>query len=244
MVPSISVVVPARNEEQAIGPCLESILASEVKPLEIIVIDNGSTDRTAEIAQSYEGVKVIFESRPGLHIARQTGLENALGDVVAATDSDCLVSKQWIGEIAKAFELPSTVETYGPLEFFDGPWLDKSLSKYIYPVFLFIQDRLGQPNTAGGNHAVRRTTALEVGGYDRPFGEDLALMMKLKERGNIVYIPKGLVLTSARRLKKGRWKMYGLHIINSFKRVLGKETNYGQDYYSEREQNSEEKSVK
>lgn len=234
MKPTVSVVVPARNEEAMIEACLKSILAQEPKPLEVILVDNGSTDRTSEIGKSL-GVKVIYQSKPGLHIARQTGLEAATGDVVAATDADCVVGPGWVGEIQKAFEDPGVVETYGPLEFFDAPPLDTFLAKYGWPFFVYVMDKLGQPNTSGGNHAVRRSTALEVGGYDVPFGEDLRLMLKLKEKGRIAYLPRAVVLTSGRRLKNGRFKMYGVHLKNIWRRLRGMEQDYGGDYYAERE---------
>lgn len=234
MEPTVSVVVPARNEEASIEACLRSIMAQEPKPLEIILIDNGSTDQTSAIGQRL-GVKVVYQAKPGLHIARQTGLEIATGDVVAATDADCIAQPGWVDEIQKAFVDPQVVEAYGPLEFFDAPWFDTILAKYGWPVFVGIMDKLGQPNTSGGNHAVRRSVALEVGGYDVPFGEDLRLMLKLKEKGKIVYLPKATVLTSGRRLKKGRFKMYGVHLKNIWRRLRGLPQDYGTDYYSERE---------
>jgi glycosyltransferase involved in cell wall biosynthesis len=232
---TVSVVVPARNEEEFIGACLDSILSQEPKPYEVIVVNNGSKDRTAEIARSYEGVKVIDQPIPGLHIARQTGLEAASGEVVANTDADCIVQPGWIAAIARAFQDPEVVEVYGPLAFYDGPWLDRILSRYGYGLLVAIADKLGYPNASGGNHAVRRQVALEVGGYDVPFGEDLHLTRKLKQRGKILYLPEAKVLTSARRLKGGRWKMYGTHLKNIWRRALGLPEDYGKDYYADRE---------
>jgi glycosyltransferase involved in cell wall biosynthesis len=234
MKPGISVVVPARNEEEMIGACLESILRQEPAPLEVILVDNGSSDRTGEIGRSL-GVRVLYQPKPGLHIARQTGLEAAVGEVVAGTDADCRVEPGWIAAIQEAFSDPEVVETYGPIEFFDGPLFDRLLSRYGYPLFLGLMARLGQPNAAGGNHAVRRQVALEVGGYDVPYGEDVWLMLKLKSRGKIVYTPRARVLTSSRRLRRGRWKMYGVHLKNIWARLRGAPQDYGSDYFADRE---------
>jgi len=233
-MPRVSVVVPARNEEEYIGACLDAILAQKPPPDEVIVVNNGSKDRTAEIAQA-KGVRVIHEPRPGLHLARQAGLKAARYEVVANTDADCIVLPGWIEAIKEAFEDPKVVETYGPLELFEAPWLDKILAKHFYPVFLWIMARLGQPNAAGGNHAVRRETALAVGGYDVRYGEDLHLMMKLRKHGEIRYVPKQRVMTSGRRLKHGRWKLYAVHAKNIWRRIRGLPEDYGDDYYADRE---------
>lgn len=63
MKPTVSVVVPARNEEEMIGACLESILRQEPPPHEVILVDNGSTDRTGEIGRSL-GVRVVYQPNP------------------------------------------------------------------------------------------------------------------------------------------------------------------------------------
>lgn len=234
MQPSVSVVVPARNEEELIGGCLKSILSQEPQPLEVILVDNGSTDRTAEIAKAL-GARVIYQPNPGVHIARQTGLEAARGDIIASTDADCIVKPGWIRAIVQGFSEPQVVETYGGLEYFDAPLLDRLSAKYGYPLFLAIMNWLGQPNTAGANQAVRRETALKVGGYDVPLGEDIQLTHKLKSHGKIKYVPDQRVLTSGRRLKGGRLKMYATHLRNIWRRLQGREQDYGKDYHADRD---------
>ena len=94
---NISVVVPAYNEEQYIAACLSSILNQKNEALhEIIVVDNASTDATAQIAASYPGVRVVLEQNKGLPYARQRGLEEAVGDIVAYIDADTKVRPGWL----------------------------------------------------------------------------------------------------------------------------------------------------
>ena len=227
-------VVPARNEEDYIGSCLDSILSQEPRPAEVIVVDNGSSDRTAAIARS-RGARVVSEPRPGVHHARQRGLEAAGTELVAYTDADCRVAPGWIKAIEDGFKDPEVVEVYGPLELFEAPWLDRVLARWLYPAFLRVMDLLGQPNAAGANHAVRRDAALAVGGYDRPYAEDVHLTLKLKRVGKVRYLPGMRVMTSGRRLKRGRWKMYLVHLKNIWRRLRGLPEDYGDDYFADRE---------
>lgn len=86
--PSASIVVPARNEEKLLAQCLKSLLEQDyVGDYEIIVVDNASTDRTAEIASGF-GVKVVYEANVGTGPARQCGLLEARGEIIAFTDAD------------------------------------------------------------------------------------------------------------------------------------------------------------
>ncbi len=232
-MPRLSVVVPARNEEAYIGAALESILAQDPPPDEVIVVDNGSVDATAAIA-AQAGARVIRVEEAGVHRARQAGLEAASGAIVAQTDADGRVLPGWTAAILEAFEDPRVVASYGPLELFEAPALDRWLARYGFPLFLRLTHALGQPNLSGANHAVRREAALAVGGYDRPFAEDVHLGLKLKALGEVRYQPRQRVMTSGRRLRGGRLKLYGVHARNVWRRLRGLPEDYGEDYFAER----------
>src|SRR5437879_13205871 len=91
--PTISVIVPARDEEASLGACLESLVAQTGVSFEIIVVDDGSTDRTREIAQSFSRVCVV-DAGPlprgwtGKNNAMATGAKHARGDRLQITDAD------------------------------------------------------------------------------------------------------------------------------------------------------------
>ena len=86
--PLVSVIVPTYNRAPIIGQALESIFAQTYTNIEVIVIDDGSTDGTAEIVQSFAGVRYHFQSNHGAASARNTGLQLAQGNFIAFLDSD------------------------------------------------------------------------------------------------------------------------------------------------------------
>ena len=86
--PSVSVVIPAYEAERFLGEAIESVLAQTYSPVEMIVVDDGSTDRTAEVAAAYDGVKVIVQENSGPSAARNRGFAAASGEFIAFHDSD------------------------------------------------------------------------------------------------------------------------------------------------------------
>jgi glycosyltransferase involved in cell wall biosynthesis len=85
---SVSVVIPAYNAEQSIRQTIDSVLRQTHQPDEIIVVDDGSTDRTAEIAKTYQQVTYIYQTNAGVSAACNTGIENARYHWIAFIDSD------------------------------------------------------------------------------------------------------------------------------------------------------------
>ena len=101
-MPRVSIVVPVYNGERTIGDCVESIfaLAFPRDDVELLLIDNASTDSTSTILDRYRDRARIFqETKRGPAAARNRGLVNATGDVVAFTDADCVVDPNWLRHI-------------------------------------------------------------------------------------------------------------------------------------------------
>jgi glycosyltransferase involved in cell wall biosynthesis len=86
--PAVSTIVAAFNEERFLSQAIESALAQDYSPHEVIVIDDGSTDRTAEIAEGFEGVKLLRQDNKGLATARNVGIEASTGELIALLDGD------------------------------------------------------------------------------------------------------------------------------------------------------------
>ncbi len=98
----VTVLIPAHNEELRLGTALEDVLAQSLVPLEILVIDDGSTDRTAEVAARYPGVRVIAGSGAGISAARNLGLRAARGEWIAFLDADDRWQPERLAELARA----------------------------------------------------------------------------------------------------------------------------------------------
>jgi len=92
----VSIIVPARNAEAAIADCLRALLRQDIEePYEIIVVDDGSTDRTAIIAEEFLQVKVLRQAQKGAASARNAGIRAASGNIILFTDADCEPVPHW-----------------------------------------------------------------------------------------------------------------------------------------------------
>ncbi|MEK7218099.1 MAG: glycosyltransferase family A protein, partial [Patescibacteria group bacterium] len=138
----ISVIIPAYNEEKYIGGCIESILAHKPANLkEIIVVDNASTDRTAEAASSSPLVRVVREPKKGITWARQRGIREAKGDIIAFVDADSRVAKDWFDVINREFAAnPSLACLSGPCTYYDLSAAKKAVT-WAYWTLLAMPDR-------------------------------------------------------------------------------------------------------
>ncbi len=101
----VSVIIPVLNGERFIGECLASLLRTDypVERREILVVDNGSTDGTAETIKSFP-VQYLREDRRGVCFARNKGIMASRGEILAFTDADCIVSRVWLREMVEAFK--------------------------------------------------------------------------------------------------------------------------------------------
>ena len=210
-LPSVSVVIPAYNEEKYLPLCLESIKKQDYpEQYEVIVVDNASKDNTARIARDW-GAKVVYESKKSPACARQKGAEAATGEIIAFIDADTQAPACWLSTIVSHFiRKPETVVVSCPYAYFDVVKVAR-IASYIGSFISIILDqffrKVSNKGSAiwGCNFAVRRSALLEVGGFDtsiRFYGEEYELSLRLRRAGKGSIIPRLFVLTSARRLKR------------------------------------------
>ena len=211
--PRISFVVPAYNEEALLPACLAAIRAEIDRSgcdAEIVVVNNASTDRTAEVAAAIPGVTVVHEPIKGLVAARRAGFEASNGTLVANIDADTQVGRFWIDRVLEAFATdPKLVALSGPYDYFDVPIHIRAISRAFYGIgyatYCFNKHVLGVGSMVqGGNFVISRAALVSIGGFSDAFqfyGEDTDIARRLNQVGNVVFTWKLLTKSSGRRLR-------------------------------------------
>jgi glycosyltransferase involved in cell wall biosynthesis len=225
--PKLSIVIPAYNEEKFIGKCLRSIHENAedyLDMIEIIVVNNKSTDKTREIAESFPGVKVIDENRKGVAYARNAGYKAAKGELIANIDSDCLLQKGWIRRVIDTFDSrEKTLALSGPYIYYDLSSAARQLVKVYYRIghlfHLFNQHVLNVGAILqGGNFVIRKSTVDQIGGYDTKYtfyGEETDTAKRVQKIGEVRFDFQLKMPTSARRLlKDGLLRTGGKYAVN------------------------------
>lgn len=182
--PNVSVIIAARNEEKNIHACLTAILAQSYpkQKLEIIVIDDRSEDRTAEIvknfAASHTQIKLLQIQEPSLHLAPKkraidSGIRHATGEIIVTTDADCEPGAFWIIELMKYFEPDvGLVAGFNPYKngHFKKPLCHQmlALDYFAMACVAAASAGFGYPiSCSGGNLAYRKKVYLQLGGFKK-----------------------------------------------------------------------------
>jgi glycosyltransferase involved in cell wall biosynthesis len=113
--PRVSVVVPFFDSGRHLRICIESLLALDAEPggVELVFVDNASTDDSAAIVADFQGITVLHEPTPGAYAARNTGIRVARGSIIAFTDADCSVDRDWARAIFASMADPATGAVIG-----------------------------------------------------------------------------------------------------------------------------------
>ncbi len=183
----VSVVIPTLGEEESIGACLRALRAQGV-PVEIIVVDGGSKDKTVEIAREIADIVIVA---PGTNIAeaRQIGAEAATGEIIVTTDADSVPPSGWLEKLLRHFSDPGVVAVGGAVRA-SNPGVVQNL----YASGLSSAANAGL--FVGFNSAYRRDALLRSGGYvDVKKGEDWELATRLRRYGRLVFDPEAYVFT-------------------------------------------------
>jgi GT2 family glycosyltransferase len=184
--PRVSAIVCSHNGASSLRNCLEGLAEIEYPDYEVILVDDGSTDETAELGHAF-GVRVVEIEHSGLSSARNAGLHAATGEIVAYLDDDCRPDPQWLTYLAATFMVSPHVGVGGPNVPPDdaGPVARCVASAPGGPIHVLISDREAE-HIPGCNMAFRRDALLEIGGFDPQFwvaGDDVDVCWRLHQRG-------------------------------------------------------------
>jgi len=230
MNPKISVIVPAYNEENYLSACLTSLKKQQFSGgYEIIVVDNNSVDKTAQIARDF-GCKVIFELKKGAGATRQAGCAVSLGEIIAFTDADTVVPENWLSTIATEFEKDKNLAAFGGLYFLSSGSIFTRLvvSFFVYPAHFLDKLYNNGWNLSGANFAVRKTCFLKTGGFNvnLQINEEYDISQRIRKFGKVKLAPYFLVKTSGRGYEYGVISWFFRYGPITFSRIVLRRHNF------------------
>ncbi|WP_382306104.1 glycosyltransferase [Herbiconiux sp. UC225_62] len=212
-LPSVSIVIPAYNEEAGIRHCLVAAIEQTVPAHEIIVVDNKSTDGTRAAVEAMQvafpeaNIRLIEQdAEQGITPTRNAGFDAATGTVIGRIDADSALEPDWVEQVQKAFATGEFVAASGPVEYYDMPM--RAFGHHADDTFRKIQVKLAGKYVFlfGTNMAITKAAWLAVRDDVCPDREDLMhedidLAVHLALKGlKVGYVSAMVVGMSARRL--------------------------------------------
>lgn len=215
-----SVIIPAYNAEKSIQECLKALNHQTVKPLEVIVVDDGSSDMTSDVSRKL-GAKTIIQKNSGPAAARNRGANVAKGDILLFTDADCVPDRGWIKHMLEPFKDRSVSGV-------QGVYMTRQKSIVARFVQAEIEDRYRKmsqrPQKEGidfiGTYSAgyRRKVFQEFGGFDESFpkasGEDPELSFRMANKGHRLVLNQYAVVSHihpdslGKYLRQKYWRAY------------------------------------
>ncbi len=191
----VSVIIPAYNAQAVIAQTLKALGAQHfLEPYEVIVVDDGSTDETSTIVQSFPAVRYVRQENAGPASARNHGAKLAQGEFLLFTDADCLPQENWIALIVLAFERTKAAAVCGSYGIANP---QSALASGIHAEILFRHKHLmpDYPKSFGSyNVGIRKYIFEQLGGfnttYRRASGEDNDLSYRLIKQGGVIYFER------------------------------------------------------
>jgi len=246
MKSAVSIIIPAYNSEKTLKQCLESILDQTYINYEVIVVDNNSTDKTKDIIKDFqdrdEKVKYLFEPYKARGAARNTGEKEAEGEIILMTDSDCIVSNDWIGEMIKA------IRDYDAVQGFEQNISDDFWSRCRRVVSLEKFEKMNKNEIIGKidtkNFAIKKYVLKKIGLTGRKYfsGNDTELSIKLAKNNCKVkflkevkvkhFYPDSLKQVIKKQIYRARWTVIITHDNKDFLENTSFLEETGQTYWS------------
>ena len=193
----ISVVIPVYNSERTLRSCLESIKKSNVKPFETIIIDDGSTDNSIEIAKEFNFRIIKLKKNSGPAVARNTGVRNAKGDVILFIDSDVVIPNNVIQKVVNDFKkekVDAVQGIYSVKQRYNNKVSQYQQSYYCYQYLSIKNEFVGIFNTFFC--AIKKDVFNKLNGFNegipRATVEDTEFGYLLIKNGHKIYLDKSI----------------------------------------------------
>ena len=218
--PDVSVVIPVRNDPHNLMACLSALRASKRTRHEVVVVDDASTDNTADVARDY-GVRVIrMPCNVGPAVARNYGCKEARGDIVVFLDADVCATPDTLDQFVHTFESdPHVAAVFGSYD--TQPTRTNLVSQYKNLLHHYVH-QCGQRDAStfwSGCGGVRRAAFLELegfhAGYGRPCIEDIEFGSRLRETGERILLNKEIQVTHRKH-----WSLSGMIKSDVFDRAV------------------------
>ena len=217
---TLSIIIPVYNESDHIKGCLESIQKQTVKPTEVIVVDNNSTDDSVVIAKKFDFVKVVHEPKQGIVYARDAGFNASKSDILARIASDSRLPKDWVATIMNFYEDEEHLKNYAWTS--DAYWYN-AFNPVIYSwvssqiVFRFNRFILGHYPLWGSSMAITKDSWQQVKNkvcLRNDIHEDLDLSIHLHHLGYQITYATGVGMNVyIRRLYSDYGKLWGYLLL-------------------------------
>ncbi|MDA0266731.1 MAG: glycosyltransferase family 2 protein [Cyanobacteria bacterium] len=216
MAPLISAIICTHNRDTYLGAAIDSLLAQDYEPYEVIVIDNASTDTTRAVVEArlpHAKLSYVYETTLGLSVARNAGAIAAKGDILAYLDDDAEATVGWLTALAEIYEANDRVAIAGgkvtllwPPDSQPPAWLSVGMSGSLG--FYDLGDEvlsITEPGLTprGLNYSIRKTFLDQIGGFDPNLGrvgknllsnEELYMTQQALQLGwQVMYLPAALV---------------------------------------------------
>jgi GT2 family glycosyltransferase len=211
--PKVSVVVCTYNGGRTLEQCLQSLTCLDYPDYEVIVVDDGSTDDTQPILARFPGVRAIHQPNAGLSVARNVGLREARGEVVAYTDSDCFADGDWLTHLVHQLTSTGAAAVGGPNLTPDDGWLAGCVAASPgQPTHVLESEQVAE-HIPGCNMAFRRDALAAINGFDpvyRKAGDDVDVCWRLQQAGYwITFAPGAFVWHHRRQNPRAYLKQQG-----------------------------------
>jgi glycosyltransferase involved in cell wall biosynthesis len=198
---AISIIIPAYNESGYLRACLDAISRQVEPPLEVLLVDNNSTDDTVAIAKDYKFVRVLHEKRQGQVYAQATGFDAAKGDILGRIDADTVIATDWTKRVRLQFEDSRVIAITGSGEPYDVPLKYVGMAIMAFYLYFMSWVLTGKRMLWGANCAIRvtgwRTIRNEMH-FRRDIWEDYDMSFHLADHGRVIAV-LGLVVGASFR---------------------------------------------